>query len=81
MQIVNPDNEIVICMNIISWRSVCFQNPYFHTFEPLIARACEMFWLTSEEIKQYMEKVCAHRLMTANIDWQPIFATINYKEE
>lgn len=62
-------------------RIMILQNPYFHIFKPLIARACEMPWLSIEDIKEHMEKICVNRLISGSIDWQPILQTINYRGE
>ena len=68
-------------MYIIIFDSTIFQNPYFNMFKSLIARACEMYWLSAADIKDQMKRVCANGPVVADVDWEPILETIKYTEE
>lgn len=59
----------------------CFQNPYFRMYLPLLARACEAQWLTTEDIESHIKEVCVGRIrLTDHIDWEQVSAGINLRE-
>jgi hypothetical protein len=50
-------------------------------FGSLLARACTLRWLTTDDILAHIDQVCEGKRLTGIIDWNTIFFSIPFREK